>query len=198
MGDSPVSTLSNSSFGRMAWAAIIVLLAIAAAAGMTLPAASVTAAPQFSPFEAAIARFDAEVARGVADDGAGCVSVAIFIGDEVIWERGYGWADMERRIACTPETIGRTGSISKSFTAVLMMQLVERGIFGLDDPVVDYFPEIAALVDPPTAIEEVTFRRLASHTAGLIREPRLHEPRHRLVPQVVKPQVLEPGPLDRR
>ncbi len=130
-------------------------------------------APQFNPFEAAIARFDAEVARGVADDGAGCVSIAVFIGNDVLWERGYGWADIEKRLACTPETIGRTGSISKSFTAVLMMQLVERGLFELDDPVVNYFPEISGLVDPPIGIEEVTFRRIASHTAGLIREPEL-------------------------
>jgi uncharacterized protein (TIGR02246 family) len=166
-----MSYLSRYALSAEKAAALAVALTIIAGPG--LHAAPAAAAPQFSPFEAAIAGFDAEVARGVADDGAGCVSIAVFIGDEVVWENGYGWADMERRIACTPETIGRTGSISKSFTAVMMMQLIERGIFDLDDPVVDYFPEIAALADPPAAIEEVTFRRLASHTAGLIREPEL-------------------------
>ncbi|NIN73531.1 MAG: serine hydrolase, partial [Gemmatimonadetes bacterium] len=67
----------------------------------------------------------------------------------------------------------RTGSISKSFTAVLMMQLVERGIFELDDPVVEYFPEIGHLADPPADMKPITFRMMASHTAGLIREPDL-------------------------
>ena len=95
---------------------------------------------QFTPFEAAIAEFDASVAAGVADDAAGCVSVAAFEGSRVIWSKGYGWADIERRIAATAETIGRTGSISKSFTAVLLLQLVERGILGLDDPVREHFP----------------------------------------------------------
>ncbi len=128
---------------------------------------------QFTPFEAAIAEFDAEVARGVAEDAAGCVSVAVFIGDRVIWARGYGWADIENAVACTENTIGRTGSISKSFTAVLMMQLVERGIFGLDDPVVDHLPELAELADTPAGMAPITFRMLASHTAGLIREPEL-------------------------
>jgi len=138
--------------------------------------ATVVATParaQFTPFEAAIAEFDAEVAAGVAEDAAGCVSVAVFIADDVIWSKGYGWADIEKRVACTEGSIGRTGSISKSFTAVLMMQLVERGLIGLDDPVVDYLPELAGLADPPAAMRPITFRMLASHTAGLIREPRL-------------------------
>jgi CubicO group peptidase (beta-lactamase class C family) len=56
-----------------------------------------------------------------------------------------------------------------------MMQLVERGIFDLDDPMVDYFPEIGNLADPPDGMKPITFRMLASHTAGLIREPELSE-----------------------
>ncbi|MGD2154221.1 MAG: serine hydrolase domain-containing protein [Gemmatimonadales bacterium] len=135
--------------------------------------AAAPAAAQFSPFQAAIAEFDAEVAAGVAEDAAGCASVAVFVADEVIWAKGYGWADIENTVACTAETIGRTGSISKSFTAVLMMQLVERGIFALDDPVVDYFPELANLADPPAGMQPISFRMLASHTAGLVREPDL-------------------------
>ncbi len=128
---------------------------------------------QFTPFETAIAEFDAAVAAGVAEDAAGCVSVAVFIAGEVIWAKGYGWADIENTVACTAQTIGRTGSISKSFTAVLMMQLVERGIFELDDPVVEYFPEIGHLADPPADMKPITFRMMASHTAGLNREPDL-------------------------
>jgi CubicO group peptidase (beta-lactamase class C family) len=87
---------------------------------------------QFTPFEAAIAEFDAEVARGVAEDAAGCVSIAVFIGDEVVWAKGYGWADIENRVACSEETIGRTGSISKSFTAVLMREHGIRRIYTRD------------------------------------------------------------------
>lgn len=132
-----------------------------------------SAKAQFTPFEAAVAEFDAEVAAGVAEDAAGCVSVAVFVADDVIWSRGYGWADIENRVACTEQSIGRTGSISKSFTAVLMMQLVERGLIDLDDSVVDYLPELRDLADPPAGMRPVTFRMLASHTAGLIREPRL-------------------------
>ncbi len=169
-----MSYLSRSrSCSKPSVVLVALLLITAGTGGNGVPAGAMPLAPQFSPFGAAIARFDAEVARGVADDGAGCVSVAVFIGNEVVWEKGFGWADIDKSVACSADTIGRTGSISKSFTAVLMMQLVERGIFDLDDPVVDFFPEIAGLPDPLSGIEEVTFRRLASHTAGLIREPEL-------------------------
>ena len=54
-----------------------------------------------------------------------------------------------------------------------MVQLAERGILNLDDPVAQYFSEINNLADPPASMDPITFRMLASHTAGLIREPRL-------------------------
>lgn len=146
--------------------AVAGILGIFATAGL-IPAV------QFTDFEAAIAAFDAEVAAAVAEDAAGCVTIAVFVGDDVIWAKGYGWADIENRITATPRTIGRTGSISKSFTAVLMMQLVERGVLGLDDPVGNYFPESDGFADRPADAVPVTFRMLASHTAGLIREPDL-------------------------
>ena len=147
---------------------ILKLVFLVAHAVLAAPAAA-----QFTAFEAAISRFDAEVALGVADDAGGCVSVAVFVGSEVVWAKGYGWADIERRIAASAETIGRTGSISKSFTAVLMMQLAERGVFDIDVPVSDYFPEFAGLAGQLEGMRAVTFRMLASHTAGMIREPDL-------------------------
>jgi CubicO group peptidase (beta-lactamase class C family) len=128
---------------------------------------------QFTTFEQAIANFDAAVAAGVAEDTAGCVSVAVFIGDEVVWSKGYGWADIENRVAATADTIGRTGSISKSFTAVAMVQLAERGILDLDDEVSTHFPEFENIASPQDGMEPITFRMLASHTSGLIREPRM-------------------------
>ncbi len=140
---------------------------------LLVAASSSTSASQFTSFEAAIAAFDAEVAAAVAEDAGGAVSVAVFVGDDVVWAKGYGWADIERRVAATAETIGRTGSISKSFTAVLMMQLAERGVLDIDDPVAAYFPEFAGLAELPDGAPPVTFRMLASHTAGLVREPEL-------------------------
>jgi CubicO group peptidase (beta-lactamase class C family) len=136
----------------------------------------VASAPaQFTPFEAAIADFDAVVAAGVAKDATGCVSVAVFMGNKVIWSKGYGWADIEKRVPADADTIGRIGSITKSFTAVVLMQLAERGILKIDDPVEKYFAEIKGLADSPENMRPITFRMLASHTAGLVREPQLED-----------------------
>lgn len=123
--------------------------------------------------EELIASFDAELTKAVEQEGDGCVMVGVFRGPTMVWSKGFGWADIERKIAATRQTIGRTGSISKSFTAVVVAQLAEQGAIGLDDPVRDHFVEIEGLSNPPEEMKPITFRMLASHTAGLIREPRL-------------------------
>ncbi len=114
------------------------------------------------------AKFDSAVA---ADDVGG-MTVAIVKNGRVALSQSFGWADKAQKIPANENTIYRIGSISKSVTAVAMMQLVDQGVFALDDPVENYFPEIKNLhgydKHPP-----VTFRQLASHTAGLIREPLL-------------------------
>ena len=101
------------------------------------------------------------------------MSAAVMVGNSVIWARGFGWANTELKIPAGVETIYRTGSISKTFTAVLLMQLVERGVLALDDHVVDHFPEFAQLLGPEEQVRSITFRQLASHTAGIVREPEL-------------------------
>lgn len=123
--------------------------------------------------QAAIARVEAQLTQDVQTDSIGSITAGVALGERVVWAKGFGWADSDRKIPAGPETIYRTGSISKSFTAVALVQLVERGILELDDRVERYFPEITGLADPPEGAEPITFRQLASHTAGLIREPRL-------------------------
>jgi CubicO group peptidase (beta-lactamase class C family) len=126
-----------------------------------------------SPFQAAISRFEAQLAQDVAEDSVGSISAGVVVGNDVIWAKGFGWADIEKQTPADEETIYRTGSISKSFTAVLMMQMVGQGYFKLDDPVEKYFPEINNLADRPEGAKPLTFRNLASHTSGLSREPNL-------------------------
>lgn len=126
-----------------------------------------------SEAEAAIARFAAQIESDVQADSIGSIAAAVVDGNRVVWAEAFGWADRERQIPAIPETIYRTGSISKSITAVALVQLVEAGVLGLDDPVARYFPEINQLADSLKRTPHITFRHLASHTAGLIREPEL-------------------------
>lgn len=127
---------------------------------------------QVSQLEQIVAEFEKAVDRGVKADGGGCVMVAIFKGDKVVWSKGFGLADVEKNIPATAETIGRTGSISKSFTSVLICQLAEEGTLKIDAPVREHLPELDQLAGRPANSKPITFRMLASHTAGLIREPR--------------------------
>lgn len=124
-------------------------------------------------FQAAISRFEAQLAQDVAEDRIGSISAGVIVGNRVVWTNGFGWADIEGQTPADAYSIYRTGSISKSFTAVLVMLMVEEGYFHLDDPVEKYFPEINNLAEKPTISEPITFRHLASHTAGIIREPKL-------------------------
>jgi CubicO group peptidase (beta-lactamase class C family) len=128
---------------------------------------------KYDPFQAAISRFEAKLAQDVSEDSVGSLSAGVIVGNTVVWANGFGWADIEKQIPADAETVYRTGSISKSFTAVLMMQMVEKGYFKLDDPVEKYFPEVNNLGGRPEDAKPITFRHLASHTSGLIREPEL-------------------------
>ena len=126
---------------------------------------------QRARWDDAINRFSAAIAADVADDGAGGIAAGVMVDGDLVWADAWGLADRDTREAMLPSSVSRTGSISKSVTAVLMMILVDEGVIELDDPVSRYLPEIDGLQDRRADTQDVTFRHLASHTAGLVREP---------------------------
>ncbi len=137
---------------------------------------SACAAPEASQLPAewhpALSTFAETVAADVEADGVGGMTVALARDGEVLWSEAYGWADPEAKIPAARETIYRTGSISKSVTAVLMAILVDDGVVSLDTPLEELVPEIAELAErPPGASPDL--RQVASHTAGFAREPDL-------------------------
>jgi CubicO group peptidase (beta-lactamase class C family) len=89
-------------------------------------------------------------------------SVAVIRNGEMIIRRAYGMADLERRIAATPETNYRLASVSKQFTAMAVMLLAKDGKLRYDQPIRELVPEI------PQAAQAVTVRHLLNHTSGLI------------------------------
>ena len=76
----------------------------------------------------------------------------------------FGLANQEAGTPVTPETLFQIGSISKSFTSIVMLQLQEQGLLDINDPVTIYLPwfEIQSECEP------ITLRHLMSHTAGII------------------------------
>jgi len=101
------------------------------------------------------------------------IVVGVVSGDELVWARGFGHADIDADRPMETDTRFRMASHSKLFTATAIMQLREQGKVRLDDPVTDHLPwftfEGAAPDDPPVTIEH-----LLTHSAGLPREAGSH------------------------
>ena len=115
----------------------------------------------------AIADFADRLTAQVAEDDVGGIAAGIMVDGDLVWARGFGWSDRYDRVPMAPSAVSRTGSISKSVTAMLLMRLVDRGVVGLDEPVERYLPEFASVNQRRPGADAVTFRHLASHTAGL-------------------------------
>lgn len=92
-------------------------------------------------------------------------ALALIKDNRIVLEKGYGFRDLETHSPVTTETLFNIGSISKSFTAVGIAQLVDQHHVDLDTPVVRYVPELR-LSDPRVG-QAVTLRQLLSHTSGL-------------------------------
>jgi CubicO group peptidase (beta-lactamase class C family)/D-alanyl-D-alanine dipeptidase len=129
------------------------------------------AAPDIAPRQdyAAVARALAPfIEHELADKELPAISIALVADQKIVWARGFGFADPDRKIAATAETIYRVGSVSKLFTDIGIMQLVERGELDLDAPVTNYLPEFR----PKNPFgKPITLRQLMSHRSGLVREP---------------------------
>ena len=63
------------------------------------------------------------------------MSAAIVKDRKVVWAKGFGQADLEKKVPATPETNYRIASLTKTFASVLLLQLVEQGKLNLDDPI---------------------------------------------------------------
>jgi CubicO group peptidase (beta-lactamase class C family) len=125
------------------------------------------------------------VARAMADSGLAGVAVAVVKPGESRAVTCMGVADTRTARRAEPETVFRIASVTKTMTAIGLMQLREGGRFRLDDPVNDYLTSFR--IEPRPSWPEVTFRHLLTHTAGIGEIPRLSD--------VVNPAAfgLEPG-----
>jgi CubicO group peptidase (beta-lactamase class C family) len=123
-----------------------------------------------------IADFEQQLKKDVQIDTIGSISATIFMGDKIVWSKGFGKADNQKGIDADTASIYRIGSISKTVTAYLLMLMVQRGTLSLDEPVAKYLPEIKQVRrNGLSDTLPITFRQLASHTSGLAREPDLRD-----------------------
>jgi CubicO group peptidase (beta-lactamase class C family) len=112
-----------------------------------------------------VTALDEFVPRALRWDGAPGITIALGRGGRLVWEKGYGWADVGRKIPMRAEAVTRAGSMSKPYTGTAIMQLVERGVLGLEEPVSRYVKDFA--VANPLGDRSITVRDLLTHTSGL-------------------------------
>jgi CubicO group peptidase (beta-lactamase class C family) len=86
--------------------------------------------------------------------------------NQVIAREFYGKANLEKQQAVDEETIYHWASITKTFTGIAIMQLRDRGLLKLDDPIIKYLPELRVVHNPFGDMSEITLRQLLSHSAG--------------------------------
>lgn len=119
-------------------------------------------------YAAAVERLSGFIEHEMADKALPALSVVLVDDQEIVWARGFGYADPVDRVPATAATVYRVGSVSKLFTDIAIMQLVERGEIDLDAPLARYLPEFA----PHNPYDRpITLRQLMAHRSGLVREP---------------------------
>jgi len=121
--------------------------------------------------ELIIKEFQHQLERDLEDDNInGSISAAIVKGEKIIWSRSLGYIDRDTKSKANSHTIYRVGSITKTFTSFLMMQLYEDQVIDLNDAIENYVPEIKE-IKGYSKDTRFTFIQLANHTTGLNREP---------------------------
>ncbi len=91
--------------------------------------------------------------------------VALVTAEGVVFESGYGYADVVEKRAYTSRTVQNIGSISKTFIGVALVQAERAGLLSLDDPINKYLP--FRVVHPRHPGVPILLRHLANHTAGI-------------------------------
>jgi len=140
----------------IAAALTIPLLASSAAQSQS---ANVTNKPDFASVQAFIE-------KKIASDHIPSISVAVAQNGEIVWEKGFGWANREKHLPASEQKMYSLASVTKLMTASAIMVLRDGKQLDLDRPVNDYLGS-AKLTSPVWNPSEATVRRVATHTAGL-------------------------------
>jgi len=117
-------------------------------------------------FQEAIHRLSTTIERNIKALNLPGLAIGVTNRERLLFAGEYGWSNREAQTPVTPDTLFQIGSISKSFTSMVFLQLQEEGVLEINDPVSKYLPwfEVQSEFSP------ITLRHLLSHTAGIIRD----------------------------
>jgi len=136
---------------------IVILLFVQAVTPLT----PITATAQTAnPYQTGLAEFEEFVKKQMATDKIPGLSIG-FIKDDVMWAKGFGYADLENKTPAKAESMYRLASVTKPMTATAVLQLAEKGKINLDAEVQTYVPYFPKKQFP------VTVRQLLGHLGGI-------------------------------
>jgi len=130
----------------------------------TLPVRAYRQQPQ--SIGQALAKFNGFYEQTLQQAGIVGSSVMVIHDNQIIDKDFYGLAKMDEKRKVDEDTIYHWASITKTFTGIAIMQLRDRGLLKLDDPVVKYIPELRRVHNPYGDMSEITIRHLMTHSAG--------------------------------
>lgn len=122
-----------------------------------------------SPPDSIESQLDRILTQASGANGKPGIAVAIQRGSEVIYSKGFGYADVEHRVPVTPETVFPIGSITKTMTGLAITQLIEAGKIDLEAPAGKYVPGL------PSPASDALVRHLLNHTSGIVNYTELPE-----------------------
>jgi D-alanyl-D-alanine carboxypeptidase len=108
--------------------------------------------------EAGFKKLDSYFADLIAKKRSPAISVAVVEKGHVVYAKGFGYANLEQDVEANASTVYRIGSITKQFTATMVMQLVKEGKLSTDDTIEKVLP------DMPKAWAKVTIKKISSIT----------------------------------
>jgi CubicO group peptidase (beta-lactamase class C family) len=155
--DKSRSFASRRKASRRGWCLLAVLVQIAACGSIH---AAALAAEADSSTNSLAARVDSLLGPQIKPGGPGC-SVAVVKDGTILFERGYGLANLDWDIPNTPATVFNLASLSKQFTAACVVLLAEQGKLSLDDDIRIWLPEVRDYG------KKITIRNLLHHTSGI-------------------------------
>lgn len=123
---------------------------------------------QSTPFDLENAKrvLTRDIEETLKDTGIPSISIVLIQGDRIVWAEAFGYSNVKLKIPAKSSTIYGTGSCLKPITAMAVMQLVDDGKIGLDDPINKYLGD-DAVDDLSEKKKPVTVRHLLSHYSGL-------------------------------
>ena len=112
-------------------------------------------------FKPVNSKVDAYIRQQMKERNIPGLSVAVMKDDKLVFSKAYGYSNLEHKVPVKENTVFQIMSVTKSFTGIAVMMLVEEGKLSLDDPIGKYFSDL------PQAWKPATIRHLLTHTSGI-------------------------------